>query len=163
MLFFIPWITQFTKCRQLLNLADCCHLHAPGQEVFCIDMTNQFPGLKIKWGISGQNRSLSVISTCPLSMKLQASHLALSFFPCSHFTWHFLLYRLKLILWCSFIFNELRGYLSCHENLRESLFSPCCLFYLELLLNHHPPEVRNGEMSLAPGQLYILCLLCSWI
>lgn len=140
-------MTQSTTCRQLLNSAARCHHRAPGQEVFCRDMTNQFPGLKIKWGISGQKRSLSLISIAPRSVKLKARHLAFSFFPCCRFTWHFLLDRLKLILWGSLVFNEIRDDVSRHENRLESWFSPCCLFYLELLLNHHTLEVRNREIS----------------
>lgn len=66
-------MTQLTESKQLLNLAVCRHHHAPGQEVFSIDMTNQFPGLKIKWGISGQNRSLSLSSTWLISVKLSAA------------------------------------------------------------------------------------------
>lgn len=149
MLFFIPWMTQLTKCRQLLNLAVGCHHCAPGQEVFSIDMTNQFPGLKIGWGISGQNRALSLISTCLMPVRLKASHFGFSFFPGHHFTWHFLLHRLKLmvlVFGCYFFhFDGIRGYLNSRECLLESVFS-YCLFYFQLLLNHHPPEVDDREI-----------------
>jgi hypothetical protein len=44
-------MTQLTKCRQLLNLAVVAiNMPALAQEVFSIDVTNQFPDLKIKWG-----------------------------------------------------------------------------------------------------------------
>lgn len=63
------------------KLGSLCHQRGLGQEVFSIEMTNQFPDFKIKRGISGQIQSLSLTSTSGISVKFKASRFAVSFFP----------------------------------------------------------------------------------
>lgn len=127
MLFFIPWMTRLTKCRQLLNLAVCCHQRGLGQEVFSIDMTNQFPCLKIKWGISEKNRSLSLISTCLMSVNVQ-SHTLSYFFSDHHFTCQKI--RPGLISWCWFFVGG--GFLMWNKKVFEELWESARVSVLSL-------------------------------
>lgn len=97
-------------------------------------MTNQFPGLKIKWGISGQNKSLSPSSTCLTNLKLMAAALLSHFFQAStspdifcYTDWN-LLYGVWWVLFC--VKQSKRTFEESWESATVSILSLLLLLFL---------------------------------